>query len=65
MFRTLFFFGSKKEQISIGFFLEPKKKVQRGFLAKKMVPPASKTFWEHSAGEHLMVLGKIPKKKCF
>ena len=27
-----------------------------------MVPPASRTFWEHGASKHLMVLGKIAKK---
>ena len=47
-------------QISIGFFFEPKK-IQIGFLAKKIVPPASRTFWKHGANEHLMVLGKIAK----
>ena len=26
-----------------------------------MVPPASRTFWEHGAREHLMVPGKIVK----
>ena len=32
-----------------------------------MVPPASRTFWEHVHGpsEHLTVLGKIAKKNVF
>ena len=29
-----------------------------GVLGKKMVPPASRTFWEHGAREHLMVVVK-------
>ena len=40
------------------------KKVQKGFLVKTMVLPSSRTFWEHGAREHLMVLGKIAKE-CF
>ena len=54
-------FGSKRNPSD----LEPKKVQKRGFLAKKMVPPASRTFWEHGASEHLMVLGKIAKKNVF
>ena len=37
------------------------KTLQQGSLAKKMVPLASRTFWEHGAREHLMVPGKIVK----
>ena len=29
------------------------KQVQKGFLAKKMIPPALRTFLEHGAREHL------------
>ena len=56
--------GARQIQ-SIGFFFIEPKKVQKGFLAKKMVPSASRTFWEHGASEHLMVLGKIAKKNVF
>ena len=45
------------------FLLEPKK-LPKGFLAKKMVPPASRTFQKHSAREHLMVFCKN-SKNCF
>ena len=54
------FFGSKKEPYrNLTYLLVTKKgskHCKQGSLAKKMVPQASRTFWEHGArpGEHLM-----------
>ena len=42
--------------MSIGFFLE-----LNDIFSQEKVPPASKTFWEHGAGEHLMVPGNMIK----
>ena len=56
------FFGSKKNPIEIwcSSFQNQKgsKHCKQGSLAKKIVPQASRTFWEHGAREHLMVPGK-------